>query len=790
MKRAFPQKVKPISYKPSTLDAVEGQSKFTPLGATRKARTSAAMIGLAISMGASSLILPRQSDEASAAEPASSESAVTVAPQMQQATAVLPTEMATAFSPTPAAPVVEHIVQEGQTLWRLARLYRVSIQSIVAANDLSADSVLRVGQILKIPASTSVGLSGTSGEAPSSNQSTSVSDRLSDASDSTGTKQTNSLSRLRAETEKLRDRLAELRSEELSANGVNSPKYQDSHVGYQANTPAKPSGQSSELPSLQPIAHKVKPGETLGAIASVYGVPQRELVAANHLTNPNWLHVNQSLVIPNVQSLPAPSNGSISTPLSVSTPLDSSKVTVPVTPIERPQVGGVQPETTLPSFSAIHRVHAGDTLAEIASQYRVPQAVLVAANHLQDPNFILVGQLLRVPPAQVATSHPSTEVGTATRLAAATSADSSNGAVTSKADSPLTTSEVPSATVTEAAVVTEPTVPTATPTATVQPTGAESTVSPVSSVSTLPQQVAVAPFAVAPHMSTPSNSLPELENGSTPNPYVQNLLVEINNLRDRYRSQSGVSRNQSQAPAVAAVPETFAPSSNAQMRGSAVNPEFNPNRYSVPEVVPTRPSNSQVNSAPSLAESGSAESNSAPRSASASRPAIVAVAPLGAENYAPLIQPGTGRLVSPELPPLPGSEQFLPNDSINSRGFIWPARGVLTSGYGWRWGRMHRGIDIAAPIGTPVHAAASGVIAYAGWNSGGYGNMVEVRHADGTMTRYAHLSRTLVRVGQEVDQGQLIAEIGSTGYSTGPHLHFEVHLPNQGTVNPIAYLPR
>jgi murein DD-endopeptidase MepM/ murein hydrolase activator NlpD len=103
---------------------------------------------------------------------------------------------------------------------------------------------------------------------------------------------------------------------------------------------------------------------------------------------------------------------------------------------------------------------------------------------------------------------------------------------------------------------------------------------------------------------------------------------------------------------------------------------------------------------------------------------------------------------------------------------------------------MHRGIDIAAPTGTPIYAAAAGVVEHAGWNSGGYGNMVEIRHPDGSMTRYAHASRIHVRSGDEVEQGAQIADIGSTGYSTGPHLHFEVHLPSQGTVNPMAYLSR
>jgi murein DD-endopeptidase MepM/ murein hydrolase activator NlpD len=169
---------------------------------------------------------------------------------------------------------------------------------------------------------------------------------------------------------------------------------------------------------------------------------------------------------------------------------------------------------------------------------------------------------------------------------------------------------------------------------------------------------------------------------------------------------------------------------------------------------------------------------------------VVAVAPLGSENYQPLIQPLTGRVVSPNLPPLSGAEAYLPESAPTFNGYRWPTQGVITSGFGRRWGRLHAGIDIGAPIGTPVVAAAAGEIVFAGWNSGGYGNMVDVRHADGSLTRYAHNSRLLVRTGQRVEQGQQISLVGSTGYSTGPHLHFEVHPAGQGAVNPIAYLPR
>ncbi len=151
--------------------------------------------------------------------------------------------------------------------------------------------------------------------------------------------------------------------------------------------------------------------------------------------------------------------------------------------------------------------------------------------------------------------------------------------------------------------------------------------------------------------------------------------------------------------------------------------------------------------------------------------------------------PAAGRTVRANEPVLPGRENYLPQPTDEVDGFIWPTRGVISSGYGWRWGRMHRGVDIAAPTGTPIVASAPGVIEYAGWNNGGYGNLVDIRHADGSLTRYAHNSRVHVEVGQQVQQGELIAEMGSTGYSTGPHLHFEIHQPTEGTINPMALMP-
>ena len=136
---------------------------------------------------------------------------------------------------------------------------------------------------------------------------------------------------------------------------------------------------------------------------------------------------------------------------------------------------------------------------------------------------------------------------------------------------------------------------------------------------------------------------------------------------------------------------------------------------------------------------------------------------------------------------------FSPKCRLNSLNrqikFIWPAKGELLISYGMRWGRQHEGIDVANSTGTPIYAAASGVVEKAGWNRGGYGNLVEIRHADGSLTAYGHNSKILVQVGQQVRQGERIALMGSTGFSTEPALHFEIHQAGKGKVNPINFLP-
>ena len=111
----------------------------------------------------------------------------------------------------------------------------------------------------------------------------------------------------------------------------------------------------------------------------------------------------------------------------------------------------------------------------------------------------------------------------------------------------------------------------------------------------------------------------------------------------------------------------------------------------------------------------------------------------------------------------------------------------LSSNYGPRWGRMHAGIDFAAPIGTRLVAMHAGTVTFAGQQSG-YGNKVEIRYTDGTVSYYGHMSSISVHRGQGVAAGQLVGRVGSTGHSTGPHLHLEIHPRGGGPVNPYPWL--
>ena len=121
-----------------------------------------------------------------------------------------------------------------------------------------------------------------------------------------------------------------------------------------------------------------------------------------------------------------------------------------------------------------------------------------------------------------------------------------------------------------------------------------------------------------------------------------------------------------------------------------------------------------------------------------------------------------------------------------AESMLWPVAGRVTSRFGLRWGRRHTGVDIAAPYGSTIHAAAAGKVTAASW-MGGYGRTIMIGHDNGVVTLYGHTSRLLVRVGQRVERGQAVGRVGSSGNSTGPHLHFEVIVAGRAK-DPLQYL--
>jgi peptidoglycan DL-endopeptidase CwlO len=145
--------------------------------------------------------------------------------------------------------------------------------------------------------------------------------------------------------------------------------------------------------------------------------------------------------------------------------------------------------------------------------------------------------------------------------------------------------------------------------------------------------------------------------------------------------------------------------------------------------------------------------------------------------------------VQAELAQVPSAP--LPSGPVqqSSSGLVWPVSGPVVSGFGWRWGRMHEGIDIAVPAGTPIVSAASGtvVLLQSDYSSGGYGNFTCVDHGGGLSTCYAHQSSFATSLGASVGQGELIGYVGCTGHCYGDHLHFEVRV-NGAPQDPLAYL--
>jgi murein DD-endopeptidase MepM/ murein hydrolase activator NlpD len=763
LKRAFKKRVKAVlKNTPSNDCAPKEQLNVVNSKVNHRARTNLAMIGLAISMGATSFLVTRQSDQAQAAAPVGSQKAASAIPaapdtEMKFAPTKLETQIVslanvsenpvivepTAISQVPGLEAKLKAASGGKSVQvpasaAVAKTTATAKTSLYlhsqAVQGLQAASQPRELQKLS-SASGILGLQAVSLTAQPPKVTAEGKAVGSEVDEQLKAQQEFALNRLQEKSSRLRKSLAELRSEETTnlsqatigleqattaetapqnnaSNTVTeqSPTLVDGNkpsLGSRLKAAVASTSQTAPTPATikvaapsNPVAYEVKPGDTLAAIASRYNISISELIRANNLSNPNQLRISQKLIIP------AP---------------------------------GVDRNTAKESQLATN-----PTLGESSA---IPKLVT--------PSINTGSANLNLPlPSQLSVIADSSLVNVPTPVTASNQTLVNNASISE-------------------------------------------------AVPTLPN-----PYGVGGDTPVPKafseiqlHKKPQKVARTKGNERLRSLQAEIERLRERYRAQqAGVVVSDAAETNNAAVvlpvstPNNFAVSSPDAPRNAVQIPVPSPigitNYSTQPVKLPyraTRPTNEPIN--PEFLPNQAA---SKLPNAYGSRLAI----PLGV-NASDSLGKMRGTTVSPQLPPLAAVDQYLPRSideatpppSGLSIAYAWPAKGVLTSGFGMRWGRPHKGIDIANAVGTPVHASSDGVVAKAGWNNGGYGNLVDINHPDGSMTRYGHNSKILVHVGQTVHQGETIALMGSTGFSTGPHCHFEIHPPGKGAVNPIALLP-
>ncbi|MGI0491995.1 peptidoglycan DD-metalloendopeptidase family protein [Alkalinema pantanalense CENA528] len=563
--------------------------------------------------------------------------------------------------------------------------------------------------------------------------------------------------------------------------------------------------------AVKVITHTVQEGQTLWKIAAQYGVNVKALATANGLRPSSTLYVGQILevpgatqvvtntqvvssqstdvVLPNVETVSSKTlvasaqTDAVDLPQIADSPaklkqteafsklqdkrdrLKSSlaelKSEESLNTLASSRLPGQQPVVASTQGFTNYQVNSGETLSTIAKNHGVSSRELAALNNLDNPDLLKANQVIRIP-----------QSAAGERLAALPRVKSLPEVKgLPEVQQVSSTESLDSVKVASSQV---PTVKTATSTtSSPKVVSSEAIALSTPNLNTLPNAKVVQPPTVD-----------SLVNSEKPQGrYVENLVAEVAKLRQKYQavnSSSTVRSVQYKEPQRAAAPVPPSLALNAP-KPMAVNPEFKSGSRL----------DSLMSEVRSIGQQRIQQMQKVQTLPVAEQPKrqVIARASLGSESYAPVVQASVRKMVSPDLPPIGAPDSYLPGKGNGKMtGYIWPAKGVFTSGYGWRWGRMHKGIDVAAPVGTPVVASANGVVSFSGWNDGGYGYLVEVTHPDGSMTRYAHNNRILVRSGQQVSQGQQIAEMGSTGFSTGPHTHFEIHLPGRGTVNPIAYL--
>ncbi len=680
MKRALKKKMKAVleSNINNNDDAsIEHSSFVTP--ELKRRMPKAAMIGLAISMGATSLFVTRQSDRALAAEPVGNEFTASTIPAGFDEVKFAPTQkqsisaISQEIRPKNFAVVEPKAISQIKGLgakWQVASSLKSArfgtqtpSESVTAANNNTIYSAPQVVEQQVFPEASTTAKRTNSNSFVTSPQMVDGFEVPTTVNTQLEAQQKFALNRLKQKSNRLKASLNKLRSTPVES--VKPP---------QAN------------------AQSVDRVEEISTINAKKTASQAKLVS----------RLKQNTAVEPVQ--------------------EAVTVPTPVTPtVEAPR-----------AIAAAHLVKSGDTLARIADNYGSSVSEMAKANHLSNPNQLKVNQQLIVPVAQNSSN-------LVTINSSNTDSSTSNNA--------FTTVDSDQKTVNSFGV------------------GGDT---PVPSVFT-EMQVADRRNNLAKKVSR--------------NERLRKLKEEIERLREKYRTQQSgvVVPNANPNSDSVEVPRDRSASIpipvTKPLTGKASVPPIRvarPNTAAVPIPVPTP--NQDIN----------------PNFSRRNRGVRVATPPAsfsGRSQSSSVVK----TTVSPGLPPLAAVDRYLPRpideSTAPAKGYQWPAKGVFTSGFGPRWGRMHKGIDIAAPTGTPIHAAADGVVVSAGWNRGGYGKLVDIRHPDGTLTRYAHNSKIIVSKGQRVEQGQKISLMGSTGFSTGPHLHFEIRKGGTKAVNPIAFLP-
>lgn len=865
MKRAFPQKVKPVPSCAADTNRTVGEIRQV-LAGPRKVRTSAAMIGLAISMGASSILLPQQGEGAGASEPPiAADTTATDSGSWSnlEAEAASREEAGTQIAEQTLDPsAVDPQVQEEATPWTLTEQGPVPSQIASNSGDRgAAEGSGEVNSTLPYPqelaregnpagesfswqideirsesgvALEEVGQAGEKGLDPNvaelwdeESVSSVVESSLgmSQESDGPGPEMAPDGLLPQVETQEstagtvvdplsLEGRANEPLLDGIRPEGEATPSRVNSErtsPGWQSYLEENSTGNAWE--NSQPARTEENSGETSGLVPLV--TPELEI------------HQEEA-VQPELSSLQEAENDDRKA-LDLAEPDMNGAIAIPAV------------ESAL--ASRIYQVSFGDTLDEIALRNGVSAQKIVEANSLNDPDLLEVNQTIKIP---LSPTEPGPNL-TAWDPSSLTRDPGIDLSASAKSD--------------VVALPKQSTTDTDTPFSLIAPN------KPSEAIASIPESV-VSVIAHSPERSSDlmtrdrsiseemfpgtsteplvAQAVPSVETQADESDHIDGLRADILKLRQKYREQEALGQHtQIEAAQTTSQPEDetaiaensprVQPQLSAQVEESssfpesiqahAIEPEAIENRYvdslraeieklrekyrtenlsleATGESVPVTLPNTQAVRTTSTASEGPSERinpqfnpqpnetlETAPRAEETQKEQILAVAPIGSEVYAPLMQPAVGQVVSPELPPLKTPDTYLPNSQPTFNGYIWPAHGVFTSGYGWRWGRMHRGIDIAGPTGTPIYAAAPGVVITAGWNEGGYGNLVEIEHPDGSVTLYAHNHRIMVQEGQQVEQGQQVAEMGSTGFSTGPHLHFEIHPSGQGAVNPMALLP-